>query len=321
MRKTDLIHDFVRAAGRRRAFLPILLALFVTACSSHKAVTRPSPEPTSSPEAPASDYSSVPPDTTRELPPSVGEQLGRLDALMKTASGDSLAHLQAEYDRILRAAGGQPEIQTGMGDHGDMASHPRRIGNGQLANEAANDTSGAGNLKGLRPDELNHTSLTRRTMAATPVRKAATPSHLIAARTESRREVSEPATARPSTTGNANRKMLDGITAANAGKYSRATDDLPAALSGSLSKSNRNRAQYTYGHSLEKTGKLSKAAESYQQVTKDDRQLGDKSYVSYCRVLSESGQRDRARQLLIGFIAKHPKSPEVISARRLLQTL
>ncbi|MEP7217483.1 MAG: hypothetical protein ABI876_01125, partial [Bacteroidota bacterium] len=236
-------------------------------------------------------------------------------------SGDSLAHLQAEYERILRAAGGQPEIQTGMGDHGDMESHPRRLGNGQLANEAANDTTGAWNLKGLRPGELHNSSSTRRT-TATAARKTVTPSHL-AARTESRRESSEPtpASTHVATAGNANRKLLDGIAEASAGKYSKATDDLPAALSGSLSKSNRNRAQYTYGHSLEKSGKLSKAAESYQQVTKDDRQLGDKSYVSYCRVLSESGQRDRARQLLIGFIAKHPKSPEVISARRLLQTL
>jgi TolA-binding protein len=292
-----------------------LLALGVSACSSNKTISEGTPQQETRPVDSSMTQSAPPPalDTTAE--PTIGEQLGRLDALMRTATGDSLARLQEEYQRLLMRANGNT-IQTGGMNQPTTQTQPEE------------STTSSPQLKGLRPSELRFAegdaagTSTPATPRRTTARNTRTDGKAATRAVDRDDEVELPR--EPSKTAalaQRQKKLVDGLAAARAGNYPKAVEDLPHALSGQLTGTKRTEAQYSYALSLEKTGNLTKAAENYLKASSAGESLGHKSYISYCRVLARSGQRQRARQLLVEFIQKNPKSPQVVNARQLLQTI
>ncbi len=300
------------------------LAMLSPGCSNRN-ISAP-PSPVQEPEVASRE--TIQQTDTSSIEPTLGEQLGRLDALMRTATGDSLAKLQAEYDRLLnRAHGG--EIQTGGNDAqqaggSDILDAPPQVTN--LDTTAMGPTP---QLKGLRPSEIRFangqsTPATPRRSAASATGNGGKPSAPAARAARSAAQSvppSRPASTSGATSMERQKKLVDGLAAVRAGNYAKAVQDLPSALDGALDGAKRTEAQYSYALSLEKTGNLSKAAEHYLKASRADEGLGHKSYLSYCRVLAQSGQRDRARKLLAEFIQKHPKSAQVVGARQLLQTI
>jgi TolA-binding protein len=113
---------------------------------------------------------------------------------------------------------------------------------------------------------------------------------------------------------------VNGIAASKAGRYAEAAGQLPPVVA-SPPPGKRRIAEYSYAESLEKTGKLDRAAQTYLKASKGNQELEHKSYLSYCRVLAKSGKREEARKLLAQFISRNPKSSQVVTARQLLQTL
>lgn len=306
------------------------LAMLSPGCSNRN-ISAP-PPPMQEPEA--ASHETIPQTDTSAIEPTLGEQLGRLDALMRTATGDSLAKLQAEYDRLLRRGNGGA-IQTGGDD-------PQQAGGSDIldtttphamAPQVTNlDTMASGptpQLKGLRPSEIRFangqsTPATPRRAAASATGSGGKPSATAGRASRSAPQIitpSRPVIAGSTTNAERQKKLVDGLAAVRAGNYAKAVQDLPSALDGALDGSRRTEAQYSYALSLEKTGNLTKAAEHYLKASRADEGLGHKSYISYCRVLAQSGQRDRARKLLAEFIQKHPKSTQVVGARQLLQTI
>jgi TolA-binding protein len=259
---------------------------------------------------------------------------------MKTAPADSLPILQAEYQRLLDEANGEDRIQTGM--HADesepksVTSTPRRPTTDQMHGFRESELKGSGrSIAGAAPPAtpeerpsyvrrgaagaapVSHTSTVRRSTPAEPLSHASTVRRSASA--------SEPAAATPETpaevtSNDRDRKFINGIAASRAGHYAEAASELPEVVA-SPPAGKKVLSQYSYAQSLEKTGNLTKAADQYLKASKGSEDLSDKSYLSYCRVLARSGERDRARKLLAQFIAEHPKSSEVVTARRLLQTL
>jgi TolA-binding protein len=293
-----------------------LLALGVSACSSNKTISEGTPQQETRPVDSSMTQSAPPPalDTTAE--PTIGEQLGRLDALMRTASGDSLVRLQEEYQRLLMRANGNT-IQTGG------MSQPTTA---QTQPDGA--TASSTQLRGLRPSELRFAegedagASTPATPRGTTTRTARPDAKTAARAIDRDDEVELPREqSKSAALAQRQKKLVDGLAAARAGNYPKAVEDLPHALSGPLTGTKRTEAQYSYALSLEKTGNLTKAAENYLKASSAGESLGHKSYISYCRVLARSGQRQRARQLLVEFIQKNPKSPQVVNARQLLQTI
>ena len=263
----------------------------------------------------------------------LGERLGRLDAQMRTAPPEDLPGLQAEYQRLLEEATGSGTIETGgprreIRDDSSLAaqepfvipSSPRdRQGNEILITSYDSTLQ----LKGLRASELRYAAASDNLPAAEPHTSAPRPRTSARATTAATASAERPAAARSrASRGEPGEKnFVNGVAATRAGWHTEAADELPRALSAPQSAQRRTLAEYSYGQSLENTGKLSQAADQYLKASRSGSKLSDKSYVSYCRVLAKSGQKERARQLLVQFIGKNPKSDQVVDARQLLQTL
>jgi TolA-binding protein len=118
----------------------------------------------------------------------------------------------------------------------------------------------------------------------------------------------------------AGRKLVNGIAATQAGRYKEAVQQLEPAVR-TRTGAKETGASYSYALSLEKSGQLSRAADEYLKLSRRGGEIGQKSYVSYCRILAKLGQRDRAKRLVLQFIQRNPDSTQVVTARRLLQTL
>jgi hypothetical protein len=118
----------------------------------------------------------------------------------------------------------------------------------------------------------------------------------------------------------AGRKLVNGMAAAQAGRYKEAVQQLAPAVR-SRTGARETGAGYSYAVALEKSGQLSRAADEYLRLSRTGGEVGQKSYVSYCRLLAKLGQRDRAKRLVLQFIQRNPDSTQVVTARRLLQTL
>ena len=315
--------------------------------------TEGSPEITAAPETTASETTT--PETT--IPPvdgappaiatgereitgeeTLGERLGRLDARMRSAPPDSLPALQAEYQNLLDQATGSGTIETGGPRRDDPRDSSMAVQEPFALPYSPRD--GRGNeilitsydstleLKGLRSSELRYAAGSSSTVPA-----AAAEAHESKPRTRTSARRSTATTAAPeqplpatgTRRGTKNQpgatNFVNGVAATRAGWHAEAVDQLPRTLSTPQNTQRRTLAQYSYAQSLESTGKLSQAADQYLKASRNGTGLGDKSYISYCRVLAKSGQKDRARQLLVQFIGSHPKSDQVVNARQLLQTL
>lgn len=298
------------------------------------------------------------PTTSADIPPSdsitLGERLGRLDALMMTAPEDSLPILQAEYERLLREATGRGHIQTGrvmdgedaasndmgiLGEGNITPSYPR---NGRVEEIPNASYDSALPFRGLRASELRYADGSNERVAAdakpsqprTKEVKASTARGTNAtARTTSSSNASSAKTgsSRTGTTASAStgtssregaQSFVNGVAASRAGWHAEAADELPKALSTPLNSKRKTVAGHAYGQALENTGKTSQAAKEYLNASKSSNSaLAHKSYVAYCGMLAKSGEKARAKQLLVEFIGKNPKSTQVVNARQLLQTL
>lgn len=265
----------------------------------------------------------------------LGERLGRLDAQMRTAPPEDLPGLQAEYQRLLEEATGSGTIETGgprreppndsslaVQEPLVLPSSPRdRQGNEILITSYDSTLQ----LKGLRASELRYATASENVAPAAAEPHTSTPRPRTSARTTAASTASaeRPATARSraSRAEPGEKNFVNGVAATRAGWHAEAADELPRALATPQSTQRRTVAEYSYAESLENTGKLSQAADQYLKASRSGSKLSDKSYVSYCRVLAKSGQKERARQLLVQFIGKNPKSDQVVDARQLLQTL
>jgi TolA-binding protein len=260
----------------------------------------------------AAGQAAAPADTlyTTESGVPLGEALAMLDARMKTAPADSLPILQAEYRRLLeiaqrRRAHAAQKSGTGHDEYSDL-----------------NDGTGADGAiivpstgtKGLRPSELRASSgRSRRTApkqaAKKPVTKRSTQQRTVARKpavTDARR---------------AEQSYVDGTAAARAGQYAEAAKDLEVAVKSPAIGARKQSATMAYALSLEKTGRLSEAADQYLTLSRSGGEAGHKAYVAYCRILGRLGQRERARRLVLQFLKEHPDSSQVVDARLLLQTL
>lgn|GEM_PF-2436748 len=337
-----------RSTGRRGGVVVVALALaaglLLPACSANRnAISEPEPSPRGS--APPPVDGGVP-TSSIDAPPSdsvtLGERLGQLDAMMRTATGDSLRILEAEYDRLLREATGRGSIQTGRAREADggilgsedigmedggqvIASYPREGRDGIL--DAPYDSTAQ--LHGLRASELRYAAGMngRETASEARPQKSRTAGTAARVRTapgkpaEKAREshVTQSRTSAASHEGA--QSFVNGIAASRAGWHAEAAAELPKALSSPLSQKRKTLARYSYGQALESSGRLSQAADEYLNASKENTGLAHKSFVAYCRVLAKSGEKARAKKLLVQFIGKNPKSDQVVDARQLLQTL
>jgi TolA-binding protein len=325
----------------------LLLGLFIAGCAANRNAQDDQQQPeTAQGEQPQPDSSDVRP--AAQYPGSdVGERLGRLDAMMRTASPDTVPYIKAEYQRILDsiALARREPIYTGGPDSTPPIS-PVVTGPIDTTRLTAVDTTAAATdslelirdpsklYKGLRQSELRRIpgyeppARTRTPRAAATPRTGGIASRDLAAGRKTSRarrapQNTEQRSSRPREVAADSRKMMErktvnGIAADQAGRYNEAVQQLaPAVKSGKTSP----RARYSYANSLENTGQLSKAASEYLKLSRSGGALGHKAYVAYCRLLARMGQKSRAKQLVLQFIERHPDSSQVVTARRLLQTL
>lgn len=366
------------AAWRRM----VLMALIVTAgCASNASTVGEERAKTPSNTSP-SDTASIaqaPIDTTDQEPITpdplatkdrkkdettlLGERLGRLDALIRTASPDSARRLREEYQRLLsQFTGEEQQVQTG--NPSTDVYNPARPNASPLPPVAPIDSflsQREGGTRSIRRRNITAEELDRRlraddpqqapssTPATTPKatnavsrRKVSTPeeapsrriertkSAITTRRTLQRREVrDEPTASQERSTSRAasapnsgKRQFINGVAAAQAGDTKVAGEALSRSLeSRDLPGRNRPRAEYSYGTSLEESGRPAEAATHYRKAAKSGMKLNHKAYIAQCRALARSGKRDEARAMLVDFIRRNPKSPQIISARKMLQTL
>lgn len=320
----------------------------LSACNTSKQASRSSqlrPDtPTVSQAPPPLD------DETQE--PTIGEQLGRLDARMKTAPADSLPILQEEYQRLLDLATMQEPVQTGgvepSGEEDDpqpVVSTPRReVPAGEMQGFRTTELKQTGRSesapaeprsyvstprkKARGSEPVAHVSTPRRdakpkaTASRTAVKETSAPQATTGAAKKTETSATSSTAAKPmeATSNDRDRKFINGVAASRAGKYAEAAKELPTVVS-SPPAGKKALAHHTYGEALEKTGNTAKAADQYQKGSKGNDALNHKSYIAYCRTVAKSGDRARARKLLVQFIEKNPKSTQVVNARQLLQTL
>ncbi|HVZ38943.1 MAG TPA: tetratricopeptide repeat protein [Candidatus Kapabacteria bacterium] len=295
----------MRAIASGVVMLTFILTL--AACSSGSETTREETPKDST----ATTAATPPADTTSpKHEETLGEQLGRLDARMKTAPADSLPALQAKYDSLLANVTSGGNIKTGGRDWTNSADLDSINVTTGPRSHGGTDSSG---LMGFRTSELDTAAHTAPTAPAphyshriTYLRAAPAPE-----------ELAKPA---PDSARRRERSYVDGLVAARSGKYEDAVRQLPAVIA----KPPKGRAgivRSAYAESLEKTGSTAKATDEYRKASAGSDEVANKSYLSYCRLLAKSGDRTRARQLLSQFIARHPRSPQVVNARQLLQTL
>ncbi|MBS1912719.1 MAG: hypothetical protein JST22_12095 [Bacteroidetes bacterium] len=286
-----------------------MLAFILTlaACSSSSETTREE-----TPKDSTATAAAMPPADTAhpKHEETLGEQLGRLDAQMKTAPADSLPMLQAKYDSLLANVTSGGNIQKGGRDWTNSADLDSiKITTGPGSHGGA-DSAG---LMGFRASELD---------TASPAVHAAPAPHYSHKVTYLRAAPApeEPERPAPDSARQRERSYVDGLVAARSGKYQDAVRELPAVVA-RPPKGRASIVRSAYAESLEKTGSTNKATEQYRKASAGNDEVANKSYLSYCRMLAKSGDRTKARQLLSQFIARHPRSPQVVNARQLLQTL
>ncbi len=340
--------DLPAICARRRSIygtaLLLVMALLLPACNANRgAFSEPIPrtprmqeQPVDSAPRDVATGQTVPPRTETSAETTLGERLGRLDARIHTAPADSVPILQDEYQHLLDEANGSRNIQTGGGrgitdidsapavqDVLVIPTSPQAGRGGDILNASYDSTL---ELKGLRASELRyagaeaaparpHESQPRARPAAP---RGSTPANATTERTSA---ATASRTRSKGETQSGEKNLVNGVAATRAGWYAEAATQLPQALATPQNASNRTLTHYSYAQVLENTGKLKQAAEQYLKASQGETGLGHRSYISYCRVLAKSGQKDRARQLLVQFIGKNPKSDQVINARQLLQTL
>ena len=225
MRPLLLASGGPRRIARPASILSLTLGLLLSACASNRNVSQTTPQQEPPAQSSPSEITAEP--TTPQQPtatePSIGEQLGRLDALMRTATGDSLARLREEYDRLLQRANGGI-IQTGGTSQTTMA-------------EPAQPEGATPQLKGLRPSELRFADgegTATPATPATPRRPTSRPEQAKATTraTDRSDEVEIPREpSKNATLAQRQKKLVDGLAATRAGDYQKATQDLPKALS------------------------------------------------------------------------------------------
>lgn len=259
--------------------------------------------------------------------PTLGERLGRLDRLKQTAPADSLPLVEAEYQRLLAAARGSdappPEsaIDTSgavsdVPEHDDDAADPD--GHDYREIPASGIENPAMVFDGLRTAELRtapgYVEPEPRVVAsAAPRRSVSRPSTSGATNAER-------AAARPRSSAaerGSNRRLVEGLAAARAGRYDEAVDK----LSGVSSADRRAQGSFYYALSLERIGRLAPAADQFRRLKAGSGALAERALVAYARVIAKMGQRSQARQLLQRFVAQNPGSSQLPHARRLLQSL
>jgi hypothetical protein len=289
--------------------------------------------------------------TSRQKPPNpvneswddatVGERLGRLDVRMRTASPDSLPLLQEEYRRLLAERTGQPVTAfTGGPEAPDgglvvdtLMSVPRRdldepliaqrppISEPRTAPPYALDEEEP--LKGFRASELDPRAAKTSRKSARSARgvTSSTSRPRVAARSSGR--VAAPRMAQPRTAAAINergvrQRLVSGITAARSGNYEHAVRNLAPVIAAGKGG---QEARFYYATALERTGDLPSAMREYLKASKAGGSLGDKAYLAHLRVMAAMGERERARELVNGFIRSNPESGQVVQARKMLQTM
>ncbi len=327
----------------------------VAACNTSKEAMADTPRPTDSTaiadslaKADTALPAREPTQVTRQTPDTtLGERLGQLDAQIRNATPEELPALEAEYQRLLELATRSNQIQTGRDGEtpetadGSLPEAPLPDSDlpseteptvSDVPDETVDSTGlvvtdlpaepspdakfrGPDGLKGFRKTELSAAGLKAPASApagtarrATTRRPAAQAQPVV---------VREPA---PNASTARDQRYVNGMVASRAGRYTEAARDLPAVVA-SPPAGKQTTARYAYAESLEKSGRLTQAADEYRRAAAGTDAMGQKSYVSYCRVLAKSGERARARQLLVNFISRNPKSTQVVAARQLLQTL
>lgn len=272
----------------------------------------------------------------------LGEALGQLDARMRTAPADSLPALRAEYQRLLELARRNRLRNTDRVPSGSKNGSPRdeysALDDGDLS-----ITIPSSGLKGLRQSELSPSSGRRSSGARKPaatartapksterprVKSPARPAESNGAATAMRARPAAPAAPAPAPVSSqdearrAEQQMVDGTAAVRAGKYAEGARQLEQAVkSRKLTGERRATAGYAYAFSLEKSGRLSDAAEQYLALSRQGGEPAHRAYIAYCRVLGQLGEKDRARQLVLRFLKEHPDSSQAVDARLLLQRL
>jgi TolA-binding protein len=172
-----------------------------------------------------------------------------------------------------------------------------------------------GSVSEARPKAGTRRHPGRSRMLATRRKQSRTPRYA-GQNSASRRGISRSQMARMS-----ERRIVNGIAATQAGRYTDAIKELGPALGSAGNSARSAHARYSYALSLEKTGQLSRAADQYLRLSRNGGAMGQKAYVAYCRLLARLGQRDRAKRLVLQFIQRNPDSTSVVTARRLLQAL
>ncbi|MCC7437291.1 MAG: hypothetical protein IT211_02225 [Armatimonadetes bacterium] len=195
-------------------------------------------------------------------------------------------------------------------------------------------------FKGLRPDELRtapayQNSSTRRRAASAPkrqARQARQPQQPAAESTTARRkrrdanvqQETEARATEPTVEASERqleRKYIDGVASARAGKYADAAVKLEPVVNSTLSKAHREEARYYYARSLEGLGRTNEALRNYNTLSNGSGSLKHRAYLDYCRLLANNGQKERARTMLRQFIRNNPNSRQTPDAQALLQTL
>lgn len=306
---------------------------------------------------PAQTITPNPLDAERERqndPVLIAERLGQLDAMIRTAPADSIAYLRAEYEALLEEYTGESRIvATGnsdlynparealdhSGSASDVDSFLASRDNGRPRRPVASPTV-AGSREELRASGDRRDSSISALAVNTARRsnavrsRTSTPGTISAGRQSTRvrsadarrrtRAVVEEQTMPTASAERADgkREYIDGLAAARAGRYDEAAVQLPKAIeSGDLSPIHRARARQTYGQSLEASGDPAGASAQYQSASRQRGDIGERAYIDRCRAMALSGEREKARAMLREFIRSHPRSKQVVNARRLLQTI
>lgn len=293
----------------------------------------------------------------RNDPSLLAERLSRLDAMIQSAPTDSAHRLRTEYDSLLEEFTGEARsVATGsdglynparqsLGDRGGtspvdsfLAVRDGAEGLGSKSSPMvarSRERLGVRNGAGASPPATRASRRvpeTRSGAVSTVSRRDATAengSRLRASvtlrRVSSRRETQRRdavVSGRDTDGADGAKEYIEGLASASAGRYDDATVQLPRAIeSGDLSERHVGRAQRVYGQSLEATGEAARAAEQYRRAARRGGDNGDGAYIEQCRALAKSGERSRARRMLIDFIRRNPNSRQIVRARTLLQTM
>lgn len=177
-------------------------------------------------------------------------------------------------------------------------------------------------FKGLNRNELLSIPGYRPPTSAQKATRSPRPTSRTTTTAPQRREIpTARVPARNAGIGSPERAYIDGLAAERAGDYGKAVEQLGRSLTTLRSSAQRAEARYYYARSLEGLGRLDDAAEQYRLVSQGEGSLSHAALIDYCRTLGKLGKNERARDLVLQFLRRHPDSSQVPEAQRLLQTL